>query len=113
MGERMMPTSARTAAPKKASTWRSASARLETHGSWRASWNATLGLLASPSYLKRRGTPKNLADLKTHDCSQFVLPSTGRLLPWLFRKLGRWLAAHDDDDSGACGRCMSFILSIN
>jgi DNA-binding transcriptional LysR family regulator len=50
--------------------------------------DATLGLFASPDYLKRRGTPKNLADLKTHDCIPFVLPSTGRALPWLFREGG-------------------------
>jgi DNA-binding transcriptional LysR family regulator len=49
---------------------------------------ATLGVFASPDYLKRRGTPKNLADLKKHDCIQFVLPSTGRPLPWLFREGG-------------------------
>jgi DNA-binding transcriptional LysR family regulator len=50
--------------------------------------DATLGLFASPGYLKRQGTPKNLADLKKHDCIQFVLPSTGRALPWLFRENG-------------------------
>jgi DNA-binding transcriptional LysR family regulator len=50
--------------------------------------DATLGLFASPDYLKRRGTPKNLADLKKHDCIQFVLPSTGRPLPWLLREGG-------------------------
>lgn len=50
--------------------------------------HATLGVFASPGYLKRHGTPKNLADLKKHDCIQFVLPSTGRPLPWLFREGG-------------------------
>jgi DNA-binding transcriptional LysR family regulator len=50
--------------------------------------DATLGVFASPHYLKRRGTPKGLADLKQHDCIQFVLPSTGRALPWLFRENG-------------------------
>jgi DNA-binding transcriptional LysR family regulator len=50
--------------------------------------DATLGLFASPDYLKRHGTPKNLADLKKHDCIQFVLPSTGRPLPWLLREGG-------------------------
>lgn len=50
--------------------------------------DATLGVFASPGYLKRRGTPKSLADLKKHDCIQFVLPSTGRPLPWLFRESG-------------------------
>jgi DNA-binding transcriptional LysR family regulator len=50
--------------------------------------DATLGVFASPGYLKERGTPRNLADLKRHDCIQFVLPSTGRPLPWLFREGG-------------------------
>lgn len=50
--------------------------------------DATLGLFASPDYLKRNGTPKNLPDLKRHDCIQFVLPSTGRPLPWLLREGG-------------------------
>jgi DNA-binding transcriptional LysR family regulator len=51
--------------------------------------NATLGIFAAPDYLKRCNTPKNLADLKQHDCIQFVLPSTGRPLPWLFREGGK------------------------
>jgi DNA-binding transcriptional LysR family regulator len=50
--------------------------------------DATLGVFASPGYLKDHGTPKNLADLKKHHCIQFVLPSTGRALPWLFRERG-------------------------
>jgi DNA-binding transcriptional LysR family regulator len=50
--------------------------------------DATLGVFASPGYLRDHGTPKNLADLKKHDCIQFVLPRTGRALPWLFREGG-------------------------
>jgi DNA-binding transcriptional LysR family regulator len=50
--------------------------------------DATLGVFASPRYLKDHGTPKNPGDLKKHDCIQFVLPSTGRPLPWLFREGG-------------------------
>jgi DNA-binding transcriptional LysR family regulator len=50
--------------------------------------DATLGVFGSPGYLKAHGTPKNLGDLKQHDCIQFVLPSTGRPLPWLFRDGG-------------------------
>jgi DNA-binding transcriptional LysR family regulator len=51
--------------------------------------DATLGVFASPAYLSRRGTPKKLADLARHDCIAFVLPSTGRPLPWLFRENGK------------------------
>ncbi len=46
--------------------------------------DATLGVFATPEYLKKRGTPKNLADLSQHECIQFVLPSTGKAMPWIF-----------------------------
>jgi len=51
--------------------------------------DATLGVFASPAYLKRRGRPKALDDLAQHDCIQFVLPSTGRTLPYVFREDGQ------------------------
>ena len=47
--------------------------------------DATLGVFASPAYLRENGTPKTLADLRQHDCIQFVLPSTGRAMPWIFK----------------------------
>jgi len=50
--------------------------------------DAALALVASPAYLKRRGKPKTLQDLAGHDCIQFVLPSTGRLVPWQFMQNG-------------------------
>lgn len=50
--------------------------------------DAALVLVAAPSYLKRRGKPKSLEDLAHHDCIQFVLPSTGRLIPWQFMRDG-------------------------
>lgn len=46
--------------------------------------DALLGVFATPAYLARPGTPHALADLPLHDCLQFVLPSTGRPMPWLF-----------------------------
>jgi DNA-binding transcriptional LysR family regulator len=46
---------------------------------------ATLGVFASPAYLKRRGTPISLVELAHHDCIQFVLPSSGRPVPWIFK----------------------------
>lgn len=51
--------------------------------------DATLGVFASPAYLKSAGTPATVADLDAHRCIQFVLPSTGRPLPWLFRDNGK------------------------
>lgn len=47
--------------------------------------DATICLLASPAYLQRAGTPASLDELRDHDCLCFVMPSTGRIAPWLFR----------------------------
>lgn len=44
-----------------------------------------LGLFASPGYLRRRGTPKSIDKLEEHECAVFVMPRTGRPLPWSFR----------------------------
>jgi DNA-binding transcriptional LysR family regulator len=43
-----------------------------------------LGVYGSPSYLARRGLPRGPAQLTKHDCIAFVMPSTGRILPWTF-----------------------------
>ncbi len=51
--------------------------------------DAELVLVATPSYLKRAGTPQSLDDLQYHDCLQFELPSTGRKIPWLFKVQGQ------------------------
>lgn len=51
--------------------------------------DATLGVFASPDYLKRNGTPKVLADLKAHNWIGFELPSTGRPMSALFREDGK------------------------
>jgi DNA-binding transcriptional LysR family regulator len=51
--------------------------------------DATLGIFAAPAYLRRHGTPKALKDLKAHACIQFLVPSTGRALPWAFRERGK------------------------
>ena len=47
--------------------------------------DAPVGVFATPDYLARKGTPQTLADLAAHDCIQFILPSTGRAMPWIFR----------------------------
>jgi DNA-binding transcriptional LysR family regulator len=41
-----------------------------------------LAIVASKDYLKRHGEPSTVAELLTHPCMGFRLPSTGRLLPW-------------------------------
>jgi DNA-binding transcriptional LysR family regulator len=43
-----------------------------------------LGVYGAPSYLARRRTPRTPAQLADHDCIAFVMPSTGRVLPWTF-----------------------------
>ncbi|MRW86645.1 LysR family transcriptional regulator [Pseudoduganella sp. FT26W] len=51
-------------------------------------------LVASPDYLHRAGIPQTLHELAGHTCLPFIMPSTGRLAPWLFRVNGEdvnWL----------------------
>lgn len=48
--------------------------------------DASLGVFAAPSYLQQHGVPKTLPSLKKHNCIPFVMPSTGRTMPWLFRE---------------------------
>lgn len=50
--------------------------------------DATLGVFATPAYLQQHGTPQDLHDLHQHECIQFVLPSTGRAMPWIFTHHG-------------------------
>jgi len=42
-----------------------------------------LGIYASPTYLARHGEPQTADDLARHACITFLLPRTGRVLPWL------------------------------
>ena len=60
--------------------------------------DATLSVVASPDYLAAHGTPQTLDDLAAHACLPFVLPSSGRVAPWLFRMDG------DDVDWVPCSR---------
>lgn len=50
--------------------------------------DAALCLVSSPEYLGRTGTPRGLEDLALHTCVPFVMPSTGRVAPWVFRVEG-------------------------
>ena len=66
--------------------------------------DAPLCLVAAPDYLERHGAPRDVADLAHHACLPFVMPSSGRPGPWLFRVDGQdvdWtpdgrLQVHDD-----------------
>lgn len=51
--------------------------------------DAALVVVASPDYLRRHGEPQTLDALDQHNCIQFILPSTGQTVPWLFRVNGR------------------------
>lgn len=46
---------------------------------------ATAGIFGAPAYLRRRGKPKTLDELRQHDLIQFVVPSTGRPMRWILR----------------------------
>ncbi|MET1080797.1 MAG: LysR substrate-binding domain-containing protein [Pseudomonas sp.] len=46
--------------------------------------DAPLCLVAAPAYLARAGMPGDLAALAEHACLPFVMPSTGKVAPWLF-----------------------------
>jgi DNA-binding transcriptional LysR family regulator len=43
-----------------------------------------LGVYGAPSYFARFGIPKTPEDLAQHTCIAFVIPSSGRVLPWSF-----------------------------
>jgi DNA-binding transcriptional LysR family regulator len=53
--------------------------------------DASLVFCASVKYLRKFGTPKSLSDLRgssQHTLLPFVMPSTGKVLPWLAREDG-------------------------
>lgn len=50
--------------------------------------DADLLVVASPGYLRERGRPSSPEALSAHECIQFLLPSTGAPVPWLFRSGG-------------------------
>ena len=56
--------------------------------------DAAFCLVAAPAYLQAHGIPADTGALATQRCLAFVLPSTGRVLPWRLREDGRdvdWL----------------------
>ena len=46
---------------------------------------ASAGIFGSPTYLRHRAAPTMLDELKQHELIQFVLPGTGRPMPWILR----------------------------
>jgi DNA-binding transcriptional LysR family regulator len=67
-----------------------------------------LALVASPAYLKRAGTPKNIEDLGKHECIQFELPSTGRKIAWTFLVDGKQVSV----ETAGTYHCMDDLLGI-
>jgi len=51
--------------------------------------DAAMCLIAAPSYIARAGAPAGIGDLARHSCLAFVMPSTGRVSPWILRADGR------------------------
>lgn len=51
-----------------------------------------LVLVASPAYLAQAGTPATIAELERHRCLPFVMPSTGKIPPWLLSEAGQDVA---------------------
>jgi DNA-binding transcriptional LysR family regulator len=68
--------------------------------------DATLGVFATPAYLKKHGIPRDLDELHSHECIQFVLPSTGKGMPWIFKKNG----ANVDFSFNSQVRCSDDVL---
>lgn len=44
----------------------------------------SVGVYASSAYVARRGAPRTPSQLAEHDCITFLMPSSGRALPWAF-----------------------------
>ena len=51
--------------------------------------DAAFCLVAAPAYLQRHGAPASIETLASHDCLAFIMPSSGRVLPWMLREGGR------------------------
>ncbi len=51
--------------------------------------DADLVVVAAQDYLTRAGIPDSLEALPDHSCIQFLLPSNGRPVPWIFKHHGK------------------------
>lgn len=48
--------------------------------------DAAFRLVAAPAYLQAHGIPADIGALADHRCLAFVMPSTGRVMPWQLRE---------------------------
>ncbi|RQP24348.1 LysR family transcriptional regulator [Piscinibacter terrae] len=53
-------------------------------------------LVASPAYVKRKGLPSTIEDLKHHDCIRYRFPASGAMYRWELRRKGRLVEAEVD-----------------
>lgn len=53
-------------------------------------------VVASPNYLKAASIPNSPEQLANHECIQFVLPSSGQRIPWLFHRDGDQFELYTD-----------------
>jgi DNA-binding transcriptional LysR family regulator len=51
--------------------------------------DSRLCLVAAPAYLARAGLPGGVDELAQHACLPFLMPSSGKVAPWLFLEHGR------------------------
>ncbi len=51
--------------------------------------DAQLGIYASAEYLKTWGTPKKISDISKHQCIQFIMPASGKPLPFTLYEKGK------------------------
>ena len=72
--------------------------------------DAELVIVASPRYLRRRGTPRSLQALEQHECVLFELPSTGMPVPWLLRDPRT--GAEFEHTPAAAVRCSDDVLAL-
>lgn len=70
--------------------------------------DAELVVVGAPGYLKRASRPRTPADLASHECIQFVLPSTGQRVPWQFVVDG----AHVDVETDGGYTCSEDVLAV-
>jgi DNA-binding transcriptional LysR family regulator len=56
----------------------------------------TTCMVASPAYVKRKGLPRSIDELKHHDCIRYRFPASGAIYRWELRRRGRMLEVEVD-----------------
>jgi DNA-binding transcriptional LysR family regulator len=71
--------------------------------------DAEMVVVAAPAYLRQAGKLETLDDLAHHDCIQFELPSTGRNLPWTFKRDGESIELVTEGGYGSSGDALAGV----